>query len=520
MPKPKGAMALEICDLSKRFGSFTALDAVSLKVQPGHVHALLGENGAGKSTLVKCLSGFHQPDGGSIVCDHREQDIADPIMARELGIGMVYQHFTLANGMSVAENLLLAGGQAKAIIDWTAQRHNLKAFLVSTPFQLDLDALPGSMSAGEKQKLELLKQLYLKPRLLILDEPTSVLTPQEADEVLGHVREIASQGLCTVLLITHKFREVMAYADTVTVLRRGSNKLFAQVSHVQPDALAKAMVGENESAIGPEDQGRSTQASSPGQTVLQVKELKVLGDRGHLAVNGVSVTVRAGEILGVAGVSGNGQREWMEALVGQRPRLSGTVQVSGEDYQASRTQNHRLKVRSLPEEPLRNACVAQMSLSENMALRDFDLPPLSRLGWIRPTLWRQRARQWIEEFGIKSQGETATVQSLSGGNLQRTILARELHGKVQLLIVMNPVFGLDFAAVREIHHRIQRVRQQGGAVLLFSEDLDELLELSDRMVVMSEGELVHEVPTHLAQRQVIGTHMAGGMKKEPTDAAN
>jgi simple sugar transport system ATP-binding protein len=278
------------------------------------------------------------------------------------------------------------------------------------------------------------------------------------------------------------------------------------------------MVGENESAIDPEDQGRSPQASSPGQTVLQVKELKVLGDRGHLAVNGVSVTVRAGEILGVAGVSGNGQREWMEALVGQRPRLSGTVQVSGEDYQASRMQNHRLKVRSLPEEPLRNACVAQMSLSENMALRDFDLPPLSRLGWIRPTLWRQRARQWIEEFGIKSQGETATVQSLSGGNVQRTILARELHGEVQLLMVMNPVFGLDFAAVREIHHRIQRVRQQGGAVLLFSEDLDELLELSDRMVVMSEGELVYEVPTHLAQREVIGAHMAGDMNKEPTHA--
>ncbi len=509
MPKPKGAMALEICDLSKQFGSFTALDQVSLKVQPGHVHALLGENGAGKSTLVKCLSGFHQPDGGSIVCDHKEQEIANPIMARELGIGMVYQHFTLANGMSVAENLLLAGGQAPGIIDWRSERQKLQTFLESTPFQLDLDALPGSMSAGEKQKLELLKQLYLKPRLLILDEPTSVLTPQEADEVLGHVRDIAQSGLCTVLLITHKFREVMAYADTVTVLRRGSNRLFAQVSETQPEDLAKAMVGEVNMVSDHQARESLAQAPSAGHAVLQVHDLKVMGDRGLLAVNGVHVTVHSGEILGVAGVSGNGQREWMEALVGQRPRLSGSVQVRGEEYLASRAQNHRLKVRSLPEEPLRNACVAQMSLSENMALRDFDLNPLSHWAWIKPKVWRQRARQWIADFGIKSQGENAPVQSLSGGNVQRTILARELHGEVELLMVMNPVFGLDFAAVREIHQRIEQVKQQGGAVLLFSEDLDELLELSDRLVVMSEGVLVYEVPTHMAQRQVIGGYMAG-----------
>src|SRR4051794_19887874 len=207
---PTGALALDTYDLTKTFGSFTAMDRVTMKVAPGSVHALLGENGAGKSTLVKCVAGSQRPDGGSILIDGRERDIANPVVARTLGIGMVYQHFTLAPGMTVAENLLLAGGRTPAVIDWAAQRRQLEAFLATTPFRLDLDATPAGLAAGEKQKLELLKQLYLQPRLLILDEPTSVLTPQEADEVLGHVRDFARAGRCTVLLITHKFREVTA----------------------------------------------------------------------------------------------------------------------------------------------------------------------------------------------------------------------------------------------------------------------------------------------------------------------
>ena len=231
IPAPQGAMALETLSLSKRFGSFTALDQVSLQVRPGTVHALLGENGAGKSTLVKCIAGFHRADDGAILCDGREKDIANPVVARALGVGMVYQHFTLAPGMTVAENLLLAGGPVPALIDWSRARRRLEAFLAGTPFRIDLDARPGQLAAGEKQKLELLKQLYLRPRLLILDEPTSVLTPQEADEVLGQVRHFARSGQCTVLLITHKFREVMAYADEVTVLRRG--RLVMQ-AHADP----------------------------------------------------------------------------------------------------------------------------------------------------------------------------------------------------------------------------------------------------------------------------------------------
>jgi simple sugar transport system ATP-binding protein len=511
LPPATGALALETYELTKRFGGFTAMDRVSMRVMPGTVHALLGENGAGKSTLVKCVAGFQRAEAGSILLDGREQDVANPIVARQLGIGMVYQHFTLAPGMTVAENLLMAGGKTPAIIDWKAQRAALEAFLSTTPFRLDLDVRPSELAAGEKQKLELLKQLYLKPRLLILDEPTSVLTPQEADEVLGHVREFARSGQCTVLIITHKFREVMAYADAVTVLRRGQAVHHTTVVDTDPQRLAHAMMGEGGAQAAPAGE-RAPRASvaADAREALVVRGLSAQGDRGTLAVHGVDLSVRQGEILGVAGVSGNGQRELVEALVGQRPRAGGDVRVMDEPYAASRAENRRLKVRSLPEEPLRNACVGDLSVAENMALRDFDQPPLASGGLLRFGAWRQRAREWIAEYGVKTQGEGAPIRSLSGGNVQRAVLARELAGEINVLIAANPVFGLDFAAVREIHSRIVQVRDRGGAVLLISEDLDELLELSDRIVVMSEGRVVYETPAATAERQVLGAHMGGG----------
>ena len=515
LPAGTGALALDTYRLTKRFGAFTAMDDVTMRVEPGSVHALLGENGAGKSTLVKCVAGFQRAEEGSILIDGREQDIANPIVARALGIGMVYQHFTLAPGMTVAENLLLAGGRTPAVIDWRAQRAELEAFLSTTPFRLDLDVTPASLAAGEKQKLELLKQLYLRPRLLILDEPTSVLTPQEADEVLGHVRDITRGGLCTVLIITHKFREVMAYADGVTVLRRGRAVHHGRVAATAPAQLAAAMMGqgadgdmapETPDAVAPAR--RPTSADAP--VALAIDRLQAMGDRGTLAVHDLSLAVRAGEILGVAGVSGNGQRELVEALVGQRPRLSGRVTVRGRPYAASRRENRELKVRSLPEEPLRNACVGDLSVAENMALRDFDQAPLARGGLLNFPAWRSRARAWIADYGIKTQGEGAPIRSLSGGNVQRAVLARELAGDIDVLIAANPVFGLDFAAVAEIHARLVQVREQGGAVLLVSEDLDELLALSDRIVVMSEGRVVFETPAATAERHVLGAHMGGG----------
>src|SRR5450755_5111337 len=330
---PTGALALETFELTKRFGAFTAMDSVTMKVARGSVHALLGENGAGKSTLVKCVAGSQRPDGGSIVIDDKERDVATPVIARSLGIGMVYQHFTLAPGMSVAENLLLAGGRTPALIDWKKERAALAEFLRSTPFTLDLDATPAGLAAGEKQKLELLKQLYLKPRLLILDEPTSVLTPQEADEVLAYVRAVAQRGECTVLMITHKFREVMAYADEVTVLRRGRKVHGARVAQTTPAQLAQAMIGESEvGAAAVIDEGHAvprTPTDPRAAIGLEVSGLVAMGDRGALAVHGLSLAVKRGEILGIAGVSGNGQREMVEAIVGQRARIAGQVRVVG-----------------------------------------------------------------------------------------------------------------------------------------------------------------------------------------------
>ncbi len=508
LPAQHGALALDTYQLTKRFGAFTALDAVSLTVAPGTVHALLGENGAGKSTLVKCVVGYQRADEGSVLIDGREHDIASPLVARDLGIGMVYQHFTLVPGMTVAENLLLARGRLPALIDWPKVRAELAAFLATTPFKLDLDATPQQLSAGQKQKLEILKQLLSKPRLLILDEPTSVLTPQEADEVLGLLRDRAHAGECSIVLITHKFREVTAYADDVSVLRRGRLVAAHAVAQTDPQQLATEMVGGADDArrefAAPERAERER-----GAVRLSVQGLSVDGDRGQVAVDTLDLEVHAGEIVGVAGVAGNGQRELVEALVGQRPRSAGAVRVGGENFRATREQNRRLKVRSLPEEPLRNACVGELSVADNMGLRSFDVAPVSRFGWLRGARLRERARRLIAEFGVKTRGELAPIRSLSGGNVQRAVLARELSDAADVLIVANPVFGLDFAAVAEIHQRLMDVRNAGGAVLLISEDLDELLALSDRIAVMSEGRIVHEVAARGADRNALGAFMGG-----------
>ncbi len=529
-PPPKaGALALSTYELSKRFGAFTALDSVSLEVRPGTVHALLGENGAGKSTLVKAIVGYHQPDGGAVLIDGREQAITSPVVARQLGIGMVYQHFTVVPGMTVAENLLLAKGKLPAIVPWRKVREELDAFMATTPFRLDLDASPVDLSAGEKQKLEILKQLYLKPRLLILDEPTSVLTPQEADEVLGALRDRAHAGEVSVIMISHKFREVMEVADDVSVLRRGKLMGSHRVAGTSPAQLGAEMMGLTAEGGGASASSQAAQTRredlhrvsfTPDQQPerLVVKALDVLGDRGEMAVQALSLSVRAGEIVGIAGVSGNGQRELMEALVGQRDRDGGVVEMSGEPYLARREQNQRLNVRSLPEEPLRNACVGDLSVALNIGLRRFDQAPAASWGWLREAVLRNQARELISAYKVKTQGEQAPIRALSGGNVQRAVLARELDGQVDVLLVSNPVFGLDFAAVAEIHSRIMAVRNRGGAVLLVSEDLDELLKLADRIQVMSEGRIVHSCEAADAERHVLGAFMGGHHHAEPQAA--
>jgi simple sugar transport system ATP-binding protein len=519
-----GAIGFETYRLGKRFGDFTALDEVTLAVRPATVHALLGENGAGKSTLVKCLAGYHRADAGALLVDQREQDIRSPADARALGIGMVYQHFTVVPGMTVAENLLLARGQLPAVIPWARVRQELQAFMAQAPFQLPLEATPQQLSAGEKQKLEILKQLFLQPRLLVLDEPTSVLTPQEADEVLGALRQRAHAGLCTVVLITHKFREVQAFADDVSVLRRGHLAWSGAVADTSAPALAAHMVGGGEGPEAAEGaEGAKVRSVAPGAATgpapsparntvarLQITGLCVAGDRGERAVNGLDLDVHAGEIVGVAGVSGNGQRELMQALVGQRDRLAGQVRVEGQPFAATRAQNRDLRVRSLPEEPLLNACVPGMSVAENMALRRFDEPPYAQAGWRRPGAVRQRARELVQAFRVRTRSERTPIRALSGGNVQRAVLARELSDDAALLLVSNPSFGLDFSAVAEVHQRLDQARRQGAAVLMVGEDLDELLQLADRIVVMSHGRIVHACHAQGADRLEIGRHMGGG----------
>jgi ABC-type uncharacterized transport system ATPase subunit len=510
------ALELKIIGAGKSFGDFRALDEVSMTVRAGTIHALLGENGAGKSTLVKGLVGYSPLDQGTLLADDREVDIRNPKLPNALGIGMVYQHFTLAPSLTVAENLLLARGNLPWRIRWRQERDVLQEFMRSMPFRLDLERVVNSLSAGEKQKLEILKQLYLRRRLLILDEPTSVLTPGEADEVLELMRALTRSGDLTVLMITHKFREVLAYADDVTVLRKGRLVGSSAVAATDQAQMAHWMMGQARVEQKAVDRIAVPVDAPAG---LAVTSLRVRNDRGVDAVggsSGLSLSVRRGEIVGVAGISGNGQKELAEALLGQRRIVSGSVAVDGAPYHASRAHMHARKVFALPEEPLRNASVAGMSVAENMALRNFDRAPIRRQGWrLDRRQMRQQALGLIEAFNVRPPLPERPIGTLSGGNVQRAILARELgdallpEDAVHVLIVANPVFGLDFASVAAIHARLLQARALGAAVLLISEDLDELLELSDRIVVMADGVIVYETSAAAAERTQLGRWMAG-----------
>jgi simple sugar transport system ATP-binding protein len=503
-PSPIAALEIEAVSMTKRFGPLLALDEVSTRVHAGSFHALLGENGAGKSTLVKCVMGYHRPDAGKVLVGGREQQIDSPRAAHALGLGMVYQHFTLVPNMTVAENLILARAKLPAVIDWRAERESLQRFLSLMPFRVPLEAPVATLAAGEKQKVEILKQLYLERRFLVLDEPTSVLTPGEADEILGLLRGMARSGALTVLLITHKFREVLAFADEVTVLRRGRRVGGGSVAQLTPDKMARMMVGSQELPAPARRNGE------PGKPRLSIAGLQALDDLGNPGLTGVDLTVRGGEIVGIAGVSGNGQRELVEVLAGQRLASAGEVRVDGRGYRATREEMRNSKFSCLPEEPLRNACVAGMSVAENLTLREFDLPPFARGGfWLEPSAFRAAAEKKIARYGIKARSPEVPIRQLSGGNVQRAVLARELGGDVDLLVAANPCFGLDFAAVAQIHAQIMEARNRGAAVLLVSEDLDELLELSDRILVMFDGGLVYETPAASADLTEIGRRMAG-----------
>jgi len=502
-------------NMSKRFGALTALDDVSFELRPGSVHALLGENGAGKSTLVKCIMGFYRADEGRVVVGDSEVSIGNPKDAQGLGVGMVYQHFTLVENMTVAENLVLARARLPAFINWKAEHAAIEAFMDRMPFLVPVRGSVRRLAAGEKQKLEILKQLYLGNRIIILDEPTSVLTPQEADDVLGMLRAMVERQELSVAIITHKFREVTNFADEVTVLRRGRVAGSGRADALSTKQLAEMMVGAEPAATSM--QRGPLKVAAP---MLEIRDLCADDDIGLPVLEGLSLRVHPGEILGVAGVSGNGQDELVEVLAGQRPPTRGQLLVAGAEYLPTRAHIRRQRVRLLPEAPLRNACVAHMSVSENMAFRCFDVRPYARGGWLLSRFrMRARAQQAIIDYRVKTPSAETPIGALSGGNVQRAVLARELSDEAAVLVAANPCFGLDFAAVNEIRSRIVAAREAGTAVLLVSADLDEIFALADRIVVMSEGRIVHEVDAKHADMALIGFHMAGAHGGEGHDGA-
>ncbi len=499
-----GAASLEVAAMSKRFGANIALADVDMRVPAGTLHALLGENGAGKSTLVKCIIGSYRADQGDILFDGREVAINGPRAARALGLGMVYQHFTLVGGMTVAENMVMARPKIPTIVNWRAERRALEDFMARMPFRVPLDRRVATLAAGEKQKVEILKLLYLGCRFLILDEPTAVLTPTEADEVLRFLRDLVEAHKLTVLMITHKFREVTAYADAVTVLRRGRLAGAGAVRDLTPTAMAAMMVG---TAPAPPHSDRTTTGYQ--ETRLAIQALRAIRDDGVAALDAVSFSVRAGEIVGIAGVSGNGQRELVEVLAGQRQAAAGGIRIDDQPCRFTRTEFRRHGVRCLPEEPLSNAGVARMTVGENLALRDFDAPPFAARGlWLDRAAMRVAAAQRIDDYNVRPPDPDLPLGALSGGNIQRTILARELTGEVRVLIVANPCFGLDFTAAAEIRARLMAARNRGVAVLLVSEDLDEIQELADRILVMAGGRIAYESNAAEVDLAAIGMAMA------------
>jgi simple sugar transport system ATP-binding protein len=419
---------------------------------------------------------------------------------------MVFQHFTLVPSMTVTENLVLARQDLPAILNWREEEKRLVNFLEQAPFKIDPAMRIGHLAAGQKQKVEILKQLYLDTKVLILDEPTSALTPSESNEVMGVLSTMVRSGRLSVILITHKLREVMAFADEVTVLRRSRFVISLQVSATDPTQLAEHMMGDARPAESVEKQ--SAVSNVP---FLELSGLSVRADNGLLAVKNASLQVNGGEILGVAGVSGNGQRELVQAIAGQRVIESGEVRAHGKMFKPTRDGIRTAGLITLPEEPLQNATVPSMSVAENLALRSFDQRPLSRRGWfLSPKAIKDAAIGAIRRFSIRPPSPELPVRNLSGGNVQRTVLARDLgSASAKILVIANPCFGLDLGATAFVHNHLLELRNSGGAVLLISEDLDELIKLCDRIVVMSEGTIVHETSRTEVDLSVIGRHMGG-----------
>ena len=509
----EASTVLEMRGITKRFPGVVADDRVDFDLRQGEVHALLGENGAGKSTLMNVLYGLYKADEGEIAVRGKTVTFGSAKDAIDSGIGMVHQHFMLIPVMTVAENIVLATEPTKAgvLLDYGEAVRRVTD--ISTRFGLAVapDARVEGISVGRQQRVEILKALYRGAEILILDEPTAVLTPQEAKELFGIIKSLQAEGT-SIIFISHKLNEVLEIADRITVLRRGKKIDTVPRAGATEEGLAKMMVGR-EVLLRVEKK-----PADPGDVVLEVRDLHVNDDRNLAAVRDVSFVVRAGEIVGIAGVEGNGQSELIEAITGLRRPEGGQVAVGGKVMEhVTARKMLDAGVGHIPEDRQRRGLVLEFSLAENIALHDYCYPPDSRWGWLFPRRLVQRARELIKEFDVRGGGPETRAAALSGGNQQKLVAAREVSRDPKVLVAAQPTRGLDVGAIEYLHRRLVEERDEGRAILLISLELDEVISLSDRLLVMYEGRLVGEHGPD-ASEEAIGLEMLGGGRQEPTAA--
>ena len=496
-------IAVEMRGIVKRFPGVVANDHVTFVARRGEIHALLGENGAGKSTLMNILSGLYRPDEGEIYINGKRVDFHSPRDAIEAGVGMVHQHFRLVPTLTVVENVILGLDEPRFHLNLDQARAKIGALAEQYGLKTDPDAYIWQLSVGEQQRVEIIKALYRGAQILILDEPTAVLTPQETEELFRTLHRMAEQGH-TIIFISHKLDEVMAIADRVTVLRAGKVVATVDIGEVTKATLAEMMVGR------PVIFRIEKPAIEPGEEVLRVENLHVRNDKGLPALRGVSFVVRKHEIVGIAGVSGNGQTELAEALYGLRTIDEGRIILYGQDItRASTRQIIRQGVAQIPEDRHKEGSLGGMSLSENLIMKNYRRKPVSRGPLINWGFVREFARGLVKRFNIAAPGIQTKARLLSGGNLQKLILARELSSEPSLIIAMHPTQGLDVGATESVRKLLIEERNKGAGILLISEDLDEVMQLSDRILVIYEGEIMGEVPGDAADRNLIGLMMAG-----------
>ncbi|MFN2627149.1 MAG: ABC transporter ATP-binding protein [Gaiellaceae bacterium] len=504
---------LELRGITKRFPGIVANANVNLDLMPGEVHALLGENGAGKSTLMNVLYGLYHPDEGEIRVKGQTLSLGSPREAIAHGIGMVHQHFMLIPVMTVAENVVLASEPRRGgvLLDYDGAERQVRELSERFGLAVDPKAKIEAISVGQQQRVEILKALYRNADILILDEPTAVLTPQEADELFGVIRGLTAQGK-SVIFISHKLHEVLDISDRVSVLRRGKLVETRRTEGSTEEDLARAMVGRD--VLLRVDK----KPHEPGEALLSVNELHVVDDRGLEAVRGISLEVRSGEIVGIAGVDGNGQSELIDALTGLRHAFTGSIVVAGEDITRATAKGALdAGLGHIPEDRQRRGLVLEFSLAENIALHDYDKAPDSRLGWLRPRVLVDRAQTLLKQFDVRGGGPQTRAGALSGGNQQKVVLAREIERDPKVLIAAQPTRGLDVGAIEFVHRRLVEERDDGRAILLVSLELDEILSLSDRIFVIYEGRFVGEFGSDSTEQQ-LGLAMTGG-RTEPGAAA-